>query len=115
MKKSIDTLSKLKKKYPSLYNEIKEHFVDHKKKLSNFELDYFVFKEKTNEFMLSLSSGIADELEIFDMSGEMIDEEVSVNKASFDRSFSKEDMFDTESPFIKEMLDEDEFNGDTEY
>jgi len=113
MKKStIDSLPKLKKKHPTLYAEIKEKFVSSNKRLSNFDVDYFLYDTKTHEFSLTLSSGIADELEVFDCNGEMIDDEVSIDNVSFDRTISKDDFFDVESPFVKEMLDEDDHESD---
>lgn len=114
MKKvTIDSLPKLKKKYPALYTEIKEKFSSNGKKLSNFEVDYFHYDGKKHTFFLTLSSGISEDLEIFDANGEMIDDEVSIHNASFDRTVSKEDFFDSDNNFVREMLDENDH--DIEY
>lgn len=109
---TINTLSKLKKKHPSLYEEIRDRFHSNGKRLGDFELDYFLYDQKKHEFVITMSSGIAEELEIFDMNGEMIDDEVSVHDASFDRTMSKEDFFDPDSNFMREMLDENENDND---
>lgn len=110
--KSVTTISKLKKVYPNLYTEVKEIFEDANKKLAVFELDYFHLGSN-HEFFLTLSSGVSDDLDIFEMRGEMIDDEISIHTANFDKTVSKEDFFNSDNEFIRDMFhdgdEEDEY------
>jgi hypothetical protein len=116
MKKGqISTLRDLKRVHSELFDTMKETLEEEGGKLVNFELDYFVYDKRTHTYFITLSCGIGDELQLFDMTGEMIDDEVSVNSASFDRSMSKDDFFDPDSAFMREMLPEDDSEHDNDY
>lgn len=104
MKRKIKNLDSLKKKYSLVYDEVLEQFSNNNKKLKNFELDYFEYDTDTNIFYLSMSSGVADELIVFDMHGELLDDELSVNSADFNGATS-DDIYSNES---RESYDDDE-------
>lgn len=111
--KQVASLRDLKKKHKELYELIKEKLKDESERILDYELDYFVHNKSTNEYFLTLSLGIGEELKLIDISGEMIDDEVSINSISYDRSMSKDDFFDPDSAFIREMMpDEDEHDSD---
>lgn len=94
--KKISSLSKLKNEYPEIYSEIEDSFSDNNKKLKNYELDYFEHNQKKDEFCLSMSCGVGEDLEIFDMSGEYIEEEVNVIHSGFSKLEESEDLYDSD-------------------
>lgn len=83
MKEKITTFKTLKRKFPFLIEEIIERFESANKKIKNFELDYFQLDKDENKFYLSMSSGICEELITFDMTGEILDEEIAIYNAAF--------------------------------
>ena len=95
--KKVATLSKLKKEFPFIYKELKEQFKNAGKTTKLYELDYFVYDEQSNAYYISMSSGHAESLATFDMCGEALEDEVSVERSEFtDKSSNSEDLFDTE-------------------
>lgn len=100
MKRKIKNLKDLKKKFPLIYKEIKEQFEKFKKKLSYYDLDYFIFNEENNTFYVTLSSGILDETSIFDMGGEILDDELAVHNVSISGdSRNNEDIHDVDAAY----------------
>lgn len=113
MTKKIKSLKDLKKKYPLIHEEIHEQFEKFKKRIKHYELDYFVFNEDNNTFFVSLSSGILDEVSIFDMGGEILDDELAVHNVSISgNSQNNEDIHDLEA-WHRSLYDDDEH--DTEF
>lgn len=85
MIKTVKSLDSLKKKFPIIHDELLEQFSNLKKKISNYEFDYLSLDEKTGEFSLSMSCGASNDLEIFDMSGEFLDDEIVVYHVGFEK------------------------------
>lgn len=112
--KKIETIKDMKKSYPELFKILKEKMKENHAKISHFELDYFVIDKKNHTYYITLSSGIGEDLETFDMNGEILGDEISVNNVSFEQS-SKSDFFDSQSAFIREMLSDEEDDHDVEY
>ncbi len=110
-KDKIDSLKKLKNKYPLVFEEVIEQFEMANKKLKNFELDYFEHDKETDKFYLTLSCGVSSDLIMFDMHGELIEDEIAVDDASFSKDDSKnEDVYDTED--YKEYSDNNDYDSD---
>ena len=109
MKEKIKTIKGLKKKYPSLWEEIVEQFSSSNKKIKNFELDYFEKDVDNNTFYLSMSSGICEELVTFDMGGEILDDEMSINYSSWSKS-SSDDVYNKD-----EMVSYDDEKEESDY
>jgi len=95
--KKVTSLSKLKKDFPFIYKELKDAFKNAGKTTKLYELDYFVYDERSNEYFISMSSGHAESLATFDMKGEAFEDEVSVDLVEFtDKAANSEDLYDTE-------------------
>ncbi len=103
--KRITKFLELKKKYPNLYEEIKDSFKKNHQNIKNYDLDYFVLNNETNEFYLSMSSGHIEQLLSFDMKGEIFEDEVAIFDSSFSKETGKEneDLYDTERTLLDEQ------------
>ncbi len=108
----LHELSEVRDEYNEIYLEIEEAFQDNNKKLKNFELDYFEHNQKNDEFCLSMSRGAGDDLEIFDMSGEYLDDEVCILNATFSKVTDNQDLYDSER-FEMDFYDDEEHDTET--
>jgi len=95
--KTIDKLSKLKKEFPLVIKEAKDLFKTSNKNIKLYELDTFVYNDITHCYYLTMSSGHAECLDFFDMKGEILEDEISVDYFNFSENESSgEDVYDTE-------------------